>query len=104
MLDQGRVQMLHARAGTWRTVGYGGKMSTSSLPSPLRHFLAQLDELRSGDSLDMDQVGRLLVGLAADEEYFGPLIAEMPAETPGGSGWSSPNGVPAWCCSTGQRG
>jgi hypothetical protein len=32
---------------------------------------AQLDELRSGDILDMNQVGRLLVELAADEEYFG---------------------------------
>jgi hypothetical protein len=36
----------------------------------------------------------------ADEEYVDPLIAEMP----GGRGWSSPNGVPAWCCSTGPRG
>jgi hypothetical protein len=32
----------------------------------------------------MDQVGRLLVELAADEEYFGPLIAEIPPESPGG--------------------
>ncbi len=59
-------------------------MSTGDFPSPLRHFLAQLDELRSGDVLDMDQVGRLLVEVAADEEYLGPLIAEMPAESPGG--------------------
>ncbi len=60
-------------------------MSTSSLPSPLRHFLTQLDELRSGGNLDMNQVGRLLVELAGDEEYLGPLITEMPPETPGGT-------------------
>ena len=79
-------------------------MSTGDFPSPLRHFLAQLDELRSAEILDMDQVGRLLVELAADEEYLGPLIAEMPSESPEGSGWSSRNGVPAWYCSTGLRG
>jgi predicted metal-dependent enzyme (double-stranded beta helix superfamily) len=59
-------------------------VSTGTFPGPLRHFLAQLDELRSGDIPDMDQVGRLLVELAADEEYFGPLIAELPPETAGG--------------------
>jgi len=59
-------------------------VSTSAVPGPLRHFLAQLDELRSGDIIDMNQVGRLLVELAADEEYFGPLIAQMPPETAGG--------------------
>jgi hypothetical protein len=79
-------------------------VSTGPFPSPLRHFLAQLDELRSGDIPDMDQVGRLLVELAADKEYFGPLITEIPPDSPGGSGWSSRNGVPAWCCSTGPRG
>ena len=42
----------------------------------------------------MDEVGRLLVELAADEEYLGPLIAEIPFESPGGSGWSGPTGVP----------
>ena len=76
----------------------------SDVPEPLRHFLAQLDELRSASIPDMDRVGRLLTELAADEEYFGPLIAVMPSESPGGSGWSNPNGVPAWCCSTGPRG
>jgi predicted metal-dependent enzyme (double-stranded beta helix superfamily) len=59
-------------------------VSTNDLASPLRPFLAQLDDLRSADVLDMDQVGRLLVELAADEEYLGPLIAEMPSESPGG--------------------
>jgi predicted metal-dependent enzyme (double-stranded beta helix superfamily) len=59
-------------------------VSTGSLPSPLSRFLAQLDELRSGDALDMSQVGRLLVELAADEEYLGPLIAKIPAESTGG--------------------
>jgi hypothetical protein len=42
----------------------------SDFPEPLRHFLAQLDELRSASIPDMDRVGRLLTELAADEEYF----------------------------------
>ncbi len=29
-------------------------MSTGALPSPLRRFVAQLDERRSGEALDMD--------------------------------------------------
>ena len=69
-------------------------MSTGVVPGPLRHFLAQLDELRSGDILDMDQVGRLLVGLAADEEYFGPLIEAMPAESAGGTWLVKPDRGP----------
>ena len=59
-------------------------MSTGDLPSPLRHFLTQLAELRSADTPHMDQVGRLLVELAADEEYLGPLIAEMPSQSAAG--------------------
>ena len=59
--------------------GYGGQTGADALPRPLRHFADQLDELRSADVLDMDQVGRLLVELAADEEFFGPLIAQLPA-------------------------
>ncbi len=55
-------------------------MDISALPGPLRHFLAQLDELRSVGVPDMDKVGRLLVDLAADEDYLGPLIAEIPSE------------------------
>jgi hypothetical protein len=31
----------------------------------------------------MDQVGRVLVELAADEEFFGPLIAQLPSGSPG---------------------
>jgi hypothetical protein len=31
----------------------------SDVPEPLRHFLAQLDELRSTSIPDMDRVGRL---------------------------------------------
>ena len=58
-------------------------MSTSALPAPLRHFAAQLDELRSGDVPNMEQVGRILAELAADEEFFGPLIAQLPAAAPG---------------------
>jgi predicted metal-dependent enzyme (double-stranded beta helix superfamily) len=58
-------------------------VSTGGFPSPLRHFLAQLDALRSAENLDMDKVGQLLVELAADEDYLGPLIAEIPSESPG---------------------
>jgi predicted metal-dependent enzyme (double-stranded beta helix superfamily) len=60
-----------------------GSMSTSAYPAPLGRFLAQLDELRSTGVPDMGEVGRLLMELAADEEYFAPLIAQMPAESPG---------------------
>jgi hypothetical protein len=58
-------------------------MSSDALPTPLRHFLAGLDELRSADAPDMDMVGRLLLGLAADEEFFAPLIAQIPVDSPG---------------------
>jgi predicted metal-dependent enzyme (double-stranded beta helix superfamily) len=58
-------------------------MSTGAYPAQLRHFLAQLDELRSTGVPDMGAVGRLLVQLAADEEYLAPLIAQIPAESPG---------------------
>jgi predicted metal-dependent enzyme (double-stranded beta helix superfamily) len=58
-------------------------MSTGAYPAPLHRFLAGLDELRSTDVPDMDEVGRLLVELAADDEYFAPLIEQMPAESPG---------------------
>src|SRR3954470_6623900 len=59
-------------------------MNNNDLPGPLHHFLTRLEELRYGDIVDMDQVGRLLVELAADEEYLGPLIAKIPSESPGG--------------------
>lgn len=58
-------------------------MSTSGLPDPVRHLMAQLDELRFGDVPDMGAVGGLLLELAADEEFFAPLVAQMPAEQPG---------------------
>jgi hypothetical protein len=70
-------------------------VSTGGSPDPLHHFLAQLDELRSGDILDMDQVGPLLVELAAEEEFFGPLIAEMPSESAGGKWLVKPERGPA---------
>src|SRR5215469_10244432 len=63
--------------------GDGRQASTGTWPRPLRHFAAQLDELRSRDVLDMDQVGRLLAELAADEEFFAPLIDQIPATAPG---------------------
>ena len=58
-------------------------MSTGDLPNPVRHLMTQLDELRPGGAPHMIEVGRLLMGLAADEEYFAPLIAQMPAGSPG---------------------
>ena len=60
-----------------------GADAGGALPGPLRRFVDQLDELRSANVLDMDQVGRLLVELAADEEFFAPLIAELPSASPG---------------------
>jgi hypothetical protein len=50
---------------------------------PLRHFADRLDEIRSAEILDMNQVGRALVELAADAEFFGPLIARLPSGSPG---------------------
>jgi len=63
-------------------------VSTASLPSPLRRFHVQLNELRwnkqlSTGFLDMAEVGRFLVELAADEEFFEPLIGELPSAEPG---------------------
>ena len=62
---------------------HGGQPGTGGLPGPLRHFADRLDEARSAEVIDMDQVGRVLVELAADEEFFGPLIAQIPPGTPG---------------------
>ena len=70
-------------------------MDISVLPSPLRRFLAQLDEVLLAGVLDMDQVGRVLVELAADEEYLGPLIAEMPSASPGEVAGQARTGSPA---------
>jgi predicted metal-dependent enzyme (double-stranded beta helix superfamily) len=53
------------------------------LPQPLRHFADRLGEVRSAEILDMQQVGRVLVELAADAEFFGPLIAQLPSGSPG---------------------
>jgi predicted metal-dependent enzyme (double-stranded beta helix superfamily) len=59
-------------------------MRICGFPSPLRHFLAQLDDLRAIGILDMDKVGRLLVELAANEDYLGPMITEIPSGSSGG--------------------
>jgi predicted metal-dependent enzyme (double-stranded beta helix superfamily) len=58
-------------------------MSTDASPGPVRHLMAQLSELRPAGVPAMADVGRLLTQLAADEEYFAPLVAQMPAESPG---------------------
>jgi hypothetical protein len=52
-------------------------VSPDALPAPLRRFLDRLDQPYPADAPDMDKVGRLLTELAADEEYFAPLIAGM---------------------------
>jgi hypothetical protein len=79
-------------------------VSTAALPGPLRYFTAQLDELPSGDVPVMDLVGRLLAELAADTEFFVPLIAEIPSAAPGDRWLIRPERVPAWCSCTGRRG
>ena len=58
-------------------------MSAGALASPLRRFLEQMDELHSAGVPDMGEVGRILVELAADEEFFAPLIDQIPAAAPG---------------------
>ena len=57
-------------------------MSAGVFPHPVRRCLAQLNELRFGDAPDMAEVGRLLLQLAAEEEFFAPLITQMPTESP----------------------
>jgi len=47
----------------------GGQPGTSGLPGPLRRFADRLDQGRSAEFFDMDHVGRVLVELAADEEF-----------------------------------
>ena len=61
----------------------GAQTDTGAWPEPLRRFADRLAEVRSADVVDMDQVGRLLVELAADQEFFGPLIAQIPPGSPG---------------------
>ena len=61
----------------------GGHAGTTPSPGPLRHFADRLDEVRSAEIPDLDQMGRILVELAADREFFGPLIAQLPAGSPG---------------------
>ena len=57
-------------------------MNTAPWPGPIRRFLEQLDGLRSAAGPDMEEVGRLLVELASDEDFFDPLIAELPSAEP----------------------
>jgi len=76
------VASLVQRSGAAGERVYVEHMSTGAVPDPVRHLKAQLDELRLGDAPGMGEVGRLLLDLAADEEFFAPLIAQMPAESP----------------------
>jgi predicted metal-dependent enzyme (double-stranded beta helix superfamily) len=59
------------------------QMSTDPSPGPVRQLMARLNESPPGGAPGMEEVGRLLLQLAADEEYFAPLIARMPAGSPG---------------------
>ena len=58
-------------------------MGTSDFPGPLHQFVTRLDGVCSADGPDVEAVGRLLVELAADEEFFGPLIEQLPPAAPG---------------------
>lgn len=60
-------------------------MRTGELPSPLRSFQAGLDDIHSTGVFDHDRIGRMLVDLAADEDYLGPLVADIPPEQTGGT-------------------
>jgi hypothetical protein len=63
--------------------GSGRQAGTNGLRGPLARFADRLDELCSAAVPDMDQVGRTLAELAGDEDFFGPLIAQLPSGTPG---------------------
>jgi len=79
-MDDGQTEWQN---GTW--VRGPGRWTVTIAQGPLHPFLTRLDEMRSGNTLDIDRVGRLLVEPAADEEYLGPLIAEIPSESPAGT-------------------
>ena len=82
---------------------YGGQTGSGGLPGPLRHFADRLAEVRSAEIFDLDQVGQVLVELAADEEFFGPLIAQLPSGSPGSRWLIKPDRGPGWCSSTVRR-
>jgi len=60
-------------------------VSVGELPGPLRGFLTRLADTEPGDGSGLRSAGRLLVELAADEEFFSPLIAELPAAESAGT-------------------
>jgi predicted metal-dependent enzyme (double-stranded beta helix superfamily) len=60
-------------------------VSTGDLPGPLRGFLTRLGDAIPDTGPDLGAVGRLLVELAAEEDFFGPLIADVPAGQTGGT-------------------
>jgi hypothetical protein len=69
-------------------------------PGPLRRFADRLDEIRSAEVFNIDQVGRALTELAADEEFFEPLIAQLPSGSPGNRWLIRPDRGPGWSSST----
>jgi len=64
-------------------VSDSGQPGPGAWPAPLRDFAERLEEISSAEIFDLDRVGRVLVELAADEEFFAPLIAQLPAGSPG---------------------
>jgi hypothetical protein len=64
-------------------VSDSGPPGTGAWPAPLRDFAERLEEVSSAEIFDLNRVGRVLVELAADEEFLGPLIAQLPAGSPG---------------------
>jgi hypothetical protein len=60
-----------------------GQPEADAWPEPLRRFADRLAEVRSAEVFDLHQVGRVLAELAADEDFFRPLIAQLPAGSPG---------------------
>ena len=85
---------MNQETGFQRAPARRRETGTSGLPGPLHRFADRLDEVRSADIFDMDQMERVLVELAADEEFFGPLIAQLPSGSPGNQWLIGPNEVP----------
>ena len=82
---------------------YADQPGTGVPPGPLRLFSDRLDEIRSAEILDLDQVGRVLAELAADEEFLGPPIAQLPADSPGSRWLIRPARGPRLVWSTVQK-
>lgn len=92
------------RGGTCVGPGLGCPCEHRRSSRPPRSFLPSGMSCAPATRRILGQVAVALVELAADQEFFAPLIAQMPAASPTCAGWSSPSAVRAWCWSTGRRG